>query len=272
MRGAKSSVPPVWRGPPVRLSPRERRARLARRDRWLGQVAPAYLLHCVSDFVPGIYFFVKNRDGEMMYLNRSNRSVYGIADEADVVGMTDFDLNPRDLAQGYVQDDASIYATGKPILNRVELWSEGHGLIDWFVVNKMPIRSRAGKIVGIMGFLQSYERRAQMTQFLEGVSRAVDHIRRNHQHDITVEELARIASLSPRQLQRKFKESFGVGPQRFLIKTRLLAACRALRDTDLGMAAIAAASGFADQSGFDRHFRRLVGMTPTAFRRQTKSV
>jgi AraC-like DNA-binding protein len=94
----------------------------------------------------------------------------------------------------------------------------------------------------------------------------VSYLRQHYAEDINVIALGQLVGLSPRQLQRRFKATFGVGPQQFLIKTRLLAACRALRETQRGIAEIAYACGFADQSGFARQFRRYVGMTPSEFR------
>jgi transcriptional regulator GlxA family with amidase domain len=137
---------------------------------------------------------------------------------------------------------------------------------DWFVVNKLPIRSRKGKIIGIMGFSQTYTGRERMLQPFDGISKVVSHLRQNYQQDIKIGELARMANLSLRQLQRRFKASFGVGPQQFLIKTRLLAACRALRETEGTLADVALACGFSDQSAFSRHFRQHFALTPSQFR------
>jgi AraC-like DNA-binding protein len=266
MRKTTSRVSVIVRPQAVKLAPAKRKALLAKRDAWLREIDPAHLFHRLFDVIPGVYFFAKDRQGELMFLSRSHRDLRHLTDEAAVIGLTDFDLNPADMARSYVRDDARIYATGKPLLNRVELWFGRLGMPDWFVVNKMPIRSRSGKIIGIMVFSQSYEGRAKLLQPFHSISKAVSHLRQNYQQDITIADLARLAGLSARQLQRKFKAAVGVGPQQFLIKTRLLAGCRALRETQLGIAEIAYACGFSDQSAFARHFRRYAGLTPTDFR------
>lgn len=268
MRKATGFVPVSWRNPPRKLTLSKRRALLAKRDAWLREIRPTSLFHLLFDVVPGVFFFAKNRRGELMFTCRASRNLYHLADEAAVIGLTDFDLNPPDMAQSYTNDDARIYATGKPLLNRMELWFDAEGIPDWFVVNKMPIRSRAGKIIGIMGFSQTYEGRAKLLQPFRGIASAVSQLRQNYQQKISIRELGRRAGLSMRQLQRKFKASFGVGPQQFLIKTRLLAACRRLRETDQSLAEIAFGCGFTDQSAFARHFRHHFGLTPSDFRRR----
>ncbi len=268
MRKATSYMPLSWRKPPPQVTPAKRRSLLAKRDAWLREIDPASLFHRLLDLIPGLYFFAKNRRGELMFTSQANRDLYHITEEAAFIGLTDFDLNPPDMAQSFVNDDEKIYTTGQPLLNHVELWFDPQGMPDWFVVNKLPIRSRTGEIIGIMGFSQNYEGRAKLLQPFHGISKAVGHLRQNYHQDIAITELARIAGLSLRQLQRKFKASFGVGPQQFLIKTRLLAACRALRETDDTLAEVAFACGFADQSAFARHFRHYFALTPSQFRRR----
>lgn len=254
--------------PLTRLTPARRKALLSKREAWLRDIDPTNLFHRLFDMIPGVYFFAKNHKGEVMFASQGLLDLYHIADEAAIIGLTDFDLNPSDMARSYVQDDARIYASGKPLLNRVELWFDRFGMPDWSVVNKMLIRSRAGKVIGIMGFSQTYEDRAKLLQPFQGISKAVSHLRRNYQDNISIKEMARLSGLSPRQLERKFRSAFGVSPQQFLIKTRLLAACRALRETVKSLAEIAFNSGFSDQSAFARHFRRHIGMTPGQFRRK----
>ena len=91
-----------------------------------------------------------------MLVSQSILARYDMTDELEMLGKTDFDLNPETMAQGYVSDDAYIYETGEPILDRVELWFDEQGIPDWHIVHKLPIRSRTGEIIGIMGILQSY--------------------------------------------------------------------------------------------------------------------
>jgi AraC-like DNA-binding protein len=237
-----------------------------RRNIWMRQLKPPHPFYQLFDLIPGLYFFAKNRKGEFMLMNRANRQIYHLPDEAAVVGRTDFDVSLPSMARSYVRDDAHIYATGQPLLNHVELWFQAGGTPEWFVVNKMPILSRRGKIIGVMGFLQSYESRAKLLNPSTGIFKAVTHLRCNYAEDISVRKLAQLAGLSARQLERKFLASFGVRPLEFAIKTRLIAACRKLRDTDDDMSDIAFSCGFGDQNILGRHFRRYFGMTPSGFR------
>ncbi len=245
-----------------------RKSMVGKRNAWLQQIDFDHSFHRLFDAIPGLHFFAKNRLGEFMFMSRACREFYGIADSAAVIGLTDFDLNPPDMAQSYVHDDEKVFATGQPLLNKIQLGFDDQGIPDWYQINKIPIRTFAGKIAGIMGFFQVYEGREQLLEPFQVISRAVSHVRKNYAQDISVRELARLTGLSVRQLERKFLATFHVTPQQFLIKTRLLAACRALRQTSQGMAEIAFACGFIDPSAFALHFRKHQGMSPSEFRRR----
>lgn len=202
-----------------------------------------------------------------MFASRSIRELYGLRGEADVIGLTDFDLNPEGMAAGYVSDDERIYATGRPIAGHVELWWDPQGMPDWYVVTKLPVWSRRGRIIGVMGVSQHYEGRARLSAPWREIASGVRHIRDRFRGPLRIGELARLARLSRRQLERKFRAVLGVTPQEFLMKTRVLSACRALRETTASLAQIATDSGFYDQSSFTEHFRRRIGQTPGAYRR-----
>jgi AraC-like DNA-binding protein len=253
--------------PRLRITPAKRKALLAKRDAWLREIDPTDLFR-LFDTMPGVQFFAKNRQGEVMFWCDEVRKAYQISHEADVIGLTNFDAAPASMAQIYAQSDARVYATGRPLLNHVELCFDGQGMPDWFVVTKIPIHSRSGEIIGVMGYAQTYQGRARLLPPFDGVAKAVNHLRQNYHKDISIRHLAQLAGMSERQLERKFKAYFGMGPQRFLIRTRLLAACRRICETNQSFAEITFACGFSTQSAFAQHFRNCLGMTPSEFRRR----
>jgi AraC-like DNA-binding protein len=81
-----------------------------------------------------------------------------------------------------------------------------------------------------------------------------------------LEGLAAAVGSSPFPLLRAFREAHGLPPHAWLTQERVRAA-RALLDRDLPPADVALAVGFADQSHLTRHFRRIVGVPPGAYRR-----
>jgi AraC-like DNA-binding protein len=79
-------------------------------------------------------------------------------------------------------------------------------------------------------------------------------------------QLADIAGVSNRTLQRWFRASVGVGPKWVVRRHRLLdVAAAANVDDEVGWAALAAELGYTDQSHLIRHFRAVVGESPARY-------
>ena len=91
----------------------------------------------------------------------------------------------------------------------------------------------------------------------------VEHLARR----ITVIELAQVACLSPSHFHAQFKDSVGLTPHQYLLKTRLDHASRLLRETPLPLVRIAEECGFSSQSALTTAMRRYLGLTPRRLRR-----
>jgi len=218
------------------------------------------------EHLPGSYFFVKDRQSRMVCASQPFWQHLGVQSEADLIGRTDYDFFPQHAADHFRRDDELVMSTGRPLIGRVELWYNEQRVLDWFVTNKLPVRSTAGLIIGVMGIVRSYEGQRRSMQPISMINSTVDFIRDHHHERITVEDLAARAGLSPRQLHRKFREVFGLSVQEFLVKTRIRAASDSLLRGDATIAQIAADFGFCDQSAFTQLFRKHLGLTPRQFR------
>jgi AraC-like DNA-binding protein len=102
------------------------------------------------------------------------------------------------------------------------------------------------------------------------VTRALAHLRavwaEMPLHPMDVPELAAACGLSPAQLTRVFTGWFGAGPATVLERARLGRAEQLLLRTDLTVAAIARACGFADSSHLTHRFTAAYGTPPGRFR------
>jgi AraC family transcriptional regulator len=79
--------------------------------------------------------------------------------------------------------------------------------------------------------------------------------------------MAALVHLSPYHFARQFKAATGLAPHQYVIARRIERAQKLLlTDAKLGMTEVAFRSGFANQSHFCLHFKRIVGLTPTQFR------
>lgn len=242
------------------------------RDRFLRALAPESQFYRVLDHLPGISFFAKNRRFQIVCANQHFVESLGFHHEADLIGKEDFDLFPTRLAENFRRDDEAVLASGEARLNLVELFFNSQGIPDWFITNKLPVRDRQGRLIGIMGTTQSYGHAVETVHPYRQIERALTYIREHFRERITVEELAAMVYVSTRQLHRKFVESFGCSPQTFIMKLRIQAACDALQHEDAQISHVATELGFCDQSSFTQHFHRHVGITPLKYQRQFRLV
>lgn len=89
-----------------------------------------------------------------------------------------------------------------------------------------------------------------------------DHLDQNH----TVASMAVEAGLSERTFVRRFRSATGTSPHAWLTAERVRRARDYLESTDLTPNAIAEKTGFVTPETFRHHFRRAVGIPPTAYR------
>jgi AraC family transcriptional regulator len=85
--------------------------------------------------------------------------------------------------------------------------------------------------------------------------------------ELSLEELAREACLSPFHFARSFKAAMGEPPHRYLLQRRVEHAKTLLRDGALSTTEVAMTCGFASPAHFATSFRRATGVTPSLFRR-----
>ena len=94
----------------------------------------------------------------------------------------------------------------------------------------------------------------------------IDYIGDNLEKDLTLAEMAGVARMSPYHFSRLFKESTGLTPHRYVIDRRVQRAKELLCGSALPIAEIALTCGFANQGHLNRHFKRLLGVSPKALR------
>jgi AraC family transcriptional regulator, L-rhamnose operon transcriptional activator RhaR len=100
------------------------------------------------------------------------------------------------------------------------------------------------------------------------IGEAISHLEANFQEPIELDRLAEIAHMSKRNFMRSFQAAMGNSPIAHLIQLRVNRAASLLRRPQLSVTDIAFQVGFGDSNYFTRQFRRLLGVTPTEYRKQ----
>lgn len=102
---------------------------------------------------------------------------------------------------------------------------------------------------------------------LERVRKKLDS---DFRREISLEELAKLAGLSPNYLCRAFRNYTGKTIFTYLLEHRIQAAMRQLRQSNDKIAAIAYENGFCDLSHFNRTFKRFIGVSPGKYRKSDR--
>jgi AraC family transcriptional regulator len=106
-----------------------------------------------------------------------------------------------------------------------------------------------------------------LQQYKDGLSKykfqkVIDYINAHLEQDLSLTELATIVQISPHYFSHLFKQSMGISAHQYVIRCRVERAKNLLLQGNLSLAEVAYKVGFANQSHLNRHFKRLLGVTP----------
>jgi AraC-like DNA-binding protein len=145
-------------------------------------------------------------------------------------------------------------------------------LIDMVQSGDMNIEIKSANIItGILThiFLNgSSDIRDYKNSLNSRIQAVLDYIGDNYSSKISNNELMKIACYSKPHLYRVFKAMTGYHPHEFIIKYRINMSKYLLKNTDLTVEETAQRIGFESTSNFISTFRKLEGITPTAFRKE----
>lgn len=127
--------------------------------------------------------------------------------------------------------------------------------------------------------LQPHRDGSQTQQQLRPVARSresqrfgllLDWLHNNIAQKHTLDALASQVGMSPRTLMRRFQESTGLTPARWLMNERLNRAQQALNTSHISIEQIAQQTGFGSANSLRYHFQKRFGISPQALRNQMR--
>src|SRR3954452_21208556 len=181
--------------PPTESLPLPERLRL--RDAFFREsgIDPRQFLQAF-DHVPGLSYFVKDAQSRTMLNTREYAELPDHPSDETIVGKRPGEYLARDLAEHYEADDRKVLQTGQPLRNIIEIGFNERGVPDWIITDKFPLHDAAGRVVGIMGTMQSLEGRIQNLPHLGEVGKAATYIRANLGQHFLLSDVASHVGLS----------------------------------------------------------------------------
>jgi PAS domain S-box-containing protein len=116
------------------------------------------VLRTVIDNVPD-FIYAKDSASRFTLINRASANSLGREPE-EVIGKTDFELHPPELAAQFLSDEQRVMQTGQPLIDREEMMYE-NGQERWQLTTTVPLRDGAGQVTGIVGISRNITGRRQ---------------------------------------------------------------------------------------------------------------
>ncbi len=123
------------------------------------------LLQTLIDNLPD-HIYAKDTNSRFILANKTVEK-YHFCEQQGLVGKTDFDLYPADIANRFLEEEQRIIKTGQPIINRETEGKNKSGQISVALVTKLPWFDSNGQIIGIIGANRDITRRKRVLQALE---------------------------------------------------------------------------------------------------------
>lgn len=124
------------------------------------------LLRTLIENLPD-YIYVKDTESRFVLVNTAIVRQLGAATPDEVIGKTDFDFHPLELAQQYRADEQAICQSGQPLINHEEPTIHHlTGQMRWLSTTKVPLRDNQGRIVGLVGLNRDITERKQADERL----------------------------------------------------------------------------------------------------------
>ncbi len=131
------------------------------------------LLKTLIDHLPNSVF-VKDKEYKKTVVNTAHLKRVGVTlgrkeplTEADLLGKTDFEVYPKELAEEYFAEDQRIIRDGETILGRQQCSVDSNGRQRWELISKIPLRDKERSLLGMVGIALDITERIQAEEKLK---------------------------------------------------------------------------------------------------------
>ena len=148
------------------------------------------VLRTIMEAIPD-YVYAKNTRHVFLAASTALAKRMGANSGDELLGKSDFDFYPKEMAEKYARDEDALMRSGKAVIDREESTVDADGNTVWHLTSEVPFRDAAGNVVGLVGIGHNIsERRAAQAALLEAkqaaeaASRAKSEFLANMSHEI----------------------------------------------------------------------------------------
>jgi PAS domain S-box-containing protein len=160
------------------------------------------LLRTLIDNIPDA-IYVKDTAARKLISNKFDYTFMGAATEEEVLGKTDLELLPRQIAEIHYSQDSEILRTGKPFINVEEYFTTADNESLCLLTSKLPLRNANNEITGLLGIGRDITQRKIAEEKLLELNAALE---KNVKQLVTSNaELAQFAYVASHDLQEPLR-------------------------------------------------------------------
>lgn len=232
---------------------------------FIGRVDSPRFCERLFAVLPDVVFCLKDSDRRYRAANQAFAERIGLKDPRRLIGKMAEDFFVPQLSDAYREQDHHVLSGGE-ITDQLELITNRDGTEGWYLATKMPLHDASGLVIGLASISRDLRAAREGDAELAGIAKVAEHIRDHLDEALRGAELAKIANLTPTQLDRRMRRVFHLSTAQFIRKSRIERAARLLGSSSIAIAELALECGYGDQTAFTRQFRATVGMPPAAYR------
>ena len=122
------------------------------------------LLRTLIDSLPDL-IYVKDAESRFIINNTAHLHTLGVTNQDEVIGKSDLDLFPKELATQYYADEQEMIRSGQSIINKEEIVvNQTTHETRWVSVTKVPVQDDEGKTIALVGMNRDITERKQLQQ------------------------------------------------------------------------------------------------------------
>ena len=145
------------------------------------------LIDCLHDNL-----WVKDVESRFVISNKVTATRMGFAEPADMIGKSDLELLPLEIAQKFFDDEQKIIRTGQPMIDSEEHLYYHAGGETWLLTTKVPVRNARGDIFGVAGVSRDITDRRLANLLRDGQAQILEMIAMSAPLDSILDALARL--------------------------------------------------------------------------------
>ena len=107
------------------------------------------LMNALMDNIPDTIYF-KDTASNFTRINKAQQKTLGVETAEEAIGKSDFDFFDQAHAQKAFEEERSVMARNKPLINKIEKVQTHEGW-KWFSATKVPLKNDANEIIGLAG-------------------------------------------------------------------------------------------------------------------------